>query len=279
VSERDEQADAAVMTAGEHIEELRGCMIRAMAGAAVGIILCFVFHGYLLEVLVAPYIAVCRDRGLPATLVTLRPQEAFLTVTQVSVVGGLIVSSPWWIWQLWRFVAAGLLPRERRWAKLLGGFGGLCFLGGVVFLYLAVLPLCLGFFLDFGGQMAPAAGPTPASAPASVPAAGWMVQPMTSLAEYVDLVTGMALAFGIAFLLPVAVVLLASVQMVTVKGLSKARRYVVFVAAIVGAVLTPPDVLSQIALAAPLVGLYELGVLVARIIERRRRREEARNSS
>jgi sec-independent protein translocase protein TatC len=318
------------MTPGEHVEELRGCMVRALYGIGAAVIGCFLLRGHILDLLLRPLVTALEAKGLPSEVVTFRPQEAFLTVAKLSLVGGLIAASPWWIYQLWTFVAGGLYRREQRWAKMLAAFGSACFLGGVVFLYLLVLPLCLQFFIGFNetlGLPAPELdGPAAASQPASVPAAGgaplsvpalaadpqgapaseaekawlwyntterkvkvrlrdgrtlslktgrdWHVLPMYSLAEYIDLVLGLELAFGIAFLLPVAVLLLAEADLVTVEGLSRARRYVLFGAFVVGAILTPPDVISQVALALPLIVLYEVGILMARLVRRRRRKHD-----
>ena len=264
-----EEIDDAAMSPGEHIEELRGCLIRALYGVLVGIIACFLLRAQILDLLCRPFIAACIAKGTKYELVTYSPQEAFLTVAKLAVLGGLIVSAPWWIWQLWRFVASGLLRKERRWAGLFAAFGSMCFLGGVYFLYAVILRLCLMFFIVFAGSLSVAVPPETAIAtqPASM-----TIQPMYSLRAYVDLALGLAFAFGIAFMLPVAVLLLAMLDIVSVAGLSRSRRYVIFGAVVLGAILTPPDVVSQLALAGPLVLLYEVGILMARVVERRRRK-------
>lgn len=137
------------MTLSEHIEELRRCLLRALIGLAVGIAVCIALGDQIMAIMCWPAAAVMRYHGMPVHLRVLAPAESFVTYMQVTLIWGLIVSAPYALWQLWRFIGAGLYPRERRlvsrFVPLSLGLFGL----GVAFFLLVMAPLCLNFFVGF----------------------------------------------------------------------------------------------------------------------------------
>jgi sec-independent protein translocase protein TatC len=170
----------------------------------------------------------------------------FLVPMKVSTLVGIVVSLPYTLYQAWAFVAPGLYEHERRFIGPLVVASTVLFLMGMAFAYFFVFPVLFGYVAN--------------SAPQGVAV-------MTDIGSYLDFVTTMFVSFGVAFEVPIAVVLLVRFNLVSVASLKEARSYVIVGAFIIGAILTPPDVISQVMLALPLWVLYEAGVLVARFVE------------
>lgn len=232
-----------------HLAELRRRLLWAFAAMAAATIASFPVAGTLAEFLMDPV------PGL--TFVYLSPPELFLAYVRIAVLAGLMISSPVILFQIWMFVRPGLLKRERR-AILAGLFlGAIFFAAGAAFAFLVLLPLTLRFFLQYATER---------------------IEALFSFGEYVGFVTSLVLSFGAAFELPVITAILAALGVVKGSTLAKARRYAVLLVFIVAAILTPPDVVSQVLLALPMLFLFELSVIAARRIERnaerRRTREE-----
>jgi len=149
------------MTFGEHLDELRKRIIRALAGGLIGVALCVYFMFDIYRVVVRPYILVAQLHHANEALATLKPQESFFTVLTLAVKAGLILTSPWIIFQLWQFVSAGLFKKERKIVYKYVGPSAFLFLVGVAFFYFIVLPMTLNFFFSFSLQSAPMKPPTP----------------------------------------------------------------------------------------------------------------------
>ncbi len=260
------------MTLGEHLEELRSRLLRAIIGVVVGMVVCFFLGRYLFAVLFWPLNVATggnAPRMYPRSL-----SEPFGTYLRVSLICGAILSSPYGLYQMWKFIAAGLYQRERRAVRRYLLPSVALFALGVVFFLVVVAPLVIGFFLNFASSSFP--GPPNwgldwlgrllgrPELPASQPTAGGSyVQPWLSLGEYVSFVGMMCLVFGLGFQTPLVVMFLTRSGIVPVERLRRLRRYVFLVICIVSAIITPPDVGSMIALAVPMYLLYELGLLVA----------------
>jgi sec-independent protein translocase protein TatC len=182
---------------------------------------------------------------LVATAVT----TPFFVPMKVAMLTAVVLSLPWTIYQAWGFVAPGLYTHEKRFVLPLVLASTLLFLAGMSFAYFLVFPIVFGFIVGV--------------APAGVTV-------MTDIGNYLDFVITMFLAFGLAFEVPVVVVLLVKMGMVSVEKLREIRSYVIVGAFIIGAIFTPPDVVSQIMLAVPLWLLYEIGIVAARLMERKR---------
>ncbi len=245
----DSHVELSRMSLADHIAELRIRLIKALLGLAVGAVICLVFGRHVLSFLQAPVIAALQRYEYPPNLNTFNPIEYFSVYVHVGLICGLMVASPWVFYQIWAFIAAGLYKRERRMVLLFGPCSLLLFLAGVACMYFVVLPLALGFFLRFSQGMA---------------------EPLYNWAGYITMVLNFALAFGIGFQTPLVVIFLVISGLVPLAQLRKVRRYVIVVALAAAAILTPPDWQSQILLAVPMLGLYELGLTAAWLIIRKK---------
>ncbi|MBN1586383.1 MAG: twin-arginine translocase subunit TatC [Candidatus Omnitrophica bacterium] len=217
----------------EHLEELRRRLLFCLLVLILASCLVYSQMDRILAVLVEPV----------GQLVFLGPAEAFLARLKLAVLGGFILGVPVWTWQLWRFVLPGLRPSETRAIAGLLPATVLFFYMGAAFSYWIVLPVGLDFLLSFGSER---------------------VVPMISIGNYFGFVGLMALIFGFAFQMPL--LLLASVRagVLRLEQLLAARRYVILGSFVLGAVLTPPDVVTQVLMGGCLIALYEASLLLIR---------------
>lgn len=223
-----------------HLIELRNRLLRAVAGWLVVFVCLFPFADRIYHLLAAPLLAkLPQGAQMIATAVT----TPFFVPMKVTMMAAFLIALPWMIYQCWAFIAPGLYAHEKRLIRPLLAAAVVLFFMGMAFAYFAVFPVVFGFLVG--------------SAPAGVAV-------MTDIAEYLDFVIGMFLAFGFAFEVPIAVILLALMGWVNLAQLKEARSYVIVGAFVLGAIFTPPDIVSQCMLAIPLWLLYELGLLVVR---------------
>jgi sec-independent protein translocase protein TatC len=222
-----------------HLVELRSRLIRVVLGIVVTFLCLFPFANKLYTLLAQPLLAKLPAGGhLIATAVT----TPFLVPLKVAFATAMLVSLPYTLTQIWGFVAPGLYAHEKRFVAPLVVISTLLFFVGMAFAYFVVFPVVFGFFVS--------------TAPEGV-------QVMTDIGNYLDFVITLFIAFGVAFEVPVIVVALVKFGWVSVAKLKEIRSYVIVGAFILGAIFTPPDVVSQLMLAIPLWVLYELGVFVA----------------
>lgn len=227
-----------------HLGELRQRLIKSVVAVAIGTIVAFIFSDQILDILVEPYRAFDPD----AALATFRPTEAFSVVMRLSLWGGAIIASPVITYQIWRFVAPALSPREKRWVVPVVAILAVLFLGGIVVGYLA-LERGLAFLLDFGGDA---------------------LLPVIGADFYLKFAMRFLLAFGIAFQFPVFLFSAAAFGLVTSQKLRSSRRWMVVIILIAAALITPSgDPLTLMMLAAPLYILFELAILAIRFILRK----------
>ena len=245
----DSDIELSRMSLADHIAELRIRLIKALLGLAVGAVVCLIFGRGILNFLRTPVLAALQQYEHPANLKELVPVEFFSVYVHVGLICGLILASPWVFYQIWAFIAAGLYKRERRMALLFGPCSLLLFLAGVACMFFAVLPLTLGFLLRFSQGMS---------------------EPSFTWAGYMTMVMNFGLAFGIGFQTPLVVIFLAVSGLVPLDQLRKVRRYIIVAVLTAAAILTPPDWQSQILLAVPMLGLYELGLAVAWLMTRKK---------
>ena len=292
------------MTIGEHLEELRARVILGLIGFVVVTGVLLLFGDQVLLIFCRPLFKTLQQKGLNPQLYYTKLGEGFTVWLKIVMISAATLSSPWVLYQLWQFVAAGLYPHERTYVTRYAPMSIALLVAGMLFVYVLVLPWTIQFFLDFAGSVPmPQSHPTTAQAhvPTTIPSLPgepgaprafemWydsaikqvkifipgegvrvlpflpdnLLAPHISLDDYIDLVVGMLIVFGLSFQLPLVVMALARVGIVEVAALKHARRYVYFVLAIVACVITPGDVITaSLALTVPLCLLYELGIWLA----------------
>jgi sec-independent protein translocase protein TatC len=233
---------AAQETFLSHLIELRSRLVRSLV-AVVIILLCLVpWAKNIYALLAAPLL-----RALPAgaTMIATDVTGTFFVPLKVTLMAAFLVALPYVLWQAWAFVAPGLYHHEKRLALPVIVSSFIFFLIGMAFAYFVVFPIAFGFFASY--------------APAGVTM-------MTDIDKYLSFVLTMFIAFGVTFEVPVIVIVLVRLRMITLEKLRSIRAYVIVGAFVVGAIFTPPDVVSQLLLAVPLWLLYELGMLFARFV-------------
>ena len=246
----DSGSEGAEMPFLDHLEELRWRIIWSLAALVVGVgVGFFVLVQFdLLAVLERPILPYLEGRKLVYT----HPGDPFNIVLSAAIVIGIALALPVILHQLWSFIAPALYKHEKRVAVGVFFFAVLLFIGGASLGWLVVLPLALPWLMGFGGSA---------------------LQPMITAADFFGFATSMALAFGIAFELPILILALAALGIVTPQLLNKFRRHAVVACVIVGAFLTPGDLIwTTIAMAVPLYFLFELSVALSYVVHRRRQR-------
>ena len=236
------------MSVGDHLEELRKRVIYALLGVAVCTVAGLIFGGKIINFIELPYTAVM---GKDSQLQTLAPAEGLTSYFKITLISGLILSSPWVFYHLWMFVAAGLYPHEKRYVNVAAPFTAVLFICGAVFFLLVVAPLALQFLVKINKHLG--------------------LSSHWTFLYYIAFVTNLMLIFGIAFQTPVVIFFLNRTGIVNLTTLCKSRKYVLLIIVIVSAMATPPDVISQIALAIPLYLLFELGILLSYLAARRKK--------
>ncbi len=227
----------------EHLAELRTRLIRSLISIAVFAVIAFTQVDFFFDIFQEPLNKVFPD----LKLVALTPTESFFTALKISILVGFVLASPFVFYQVWKFIEPALYENEKRLLVPFVLFTTVFFTAGVLFAFFGVLPLAIKFLLTFGYEQL-------------------SVDPMLSVSSYISFVIRLLLAFGITFELPVIISLLARLGLVTPETLIKIRPYFIVGIFILAAVLTPPDVVSQIFLALPLLVFYELSIIAAKIL-------------
>lgn len=233
----------------DHLAELRARLVRACIWVVIGFGVCWYYVDPLFDILVNPLLAVLPE-GTHAQYTTL--PEAFFTRMYVAFVAGLFLASPAIFYQIWAFVAPGLYEEEKRHIIPIAILSALFFIGGACFCYFIVFPFAFSFFISY-------------SSPEIV------ITPKIS--DYLSFVLKLLFAFGIIFEMPIFTLFLSRMGLLTASMMRKARKYAVVVIFILAAILTPPDVLSQLLMACPMLLLYEVSIGVAAIFGRKKKAE------
>jgi|TARA_B110000093_G_C12873895_1_gene368905 sec-independent protein translocase protein TatC len=238
-----------------HLAELRKRLIQSFIFLIIFFIGCYFFAEHLYGFLVEPYAKAVKNDGTQRRLIFTALQETFLTYLKVSFFAAFFVTCPFILMQIWKFIAPGLYKHEKiAIVPYLILTPILFFLGGMLVYYL-IMPLAIKFFLSFES---------------SGLITGLPIQLEAKVNEYLSLIMKLIFAFGISFQLPVVLSLLARVGIVDSKFLKERRKYVVVIIFTVAALLTPPDPITQIGLAIPLLILYELSIISVSIIEKKK---------
>lgn len=241
------------MSLGDHLEELRARIILALAGLALGLIVCLILGGWIVRFIERPYV---RIMGEQTRLQALGPTDGFICYMQIALISGLILSSPWVFYQLWMFVAAGLYPHEKKYVYTAIPFIAFLFITGAMFFMFVIGPVGLTFLIKFNQEFLGVAS-------------------NFTFKNYVSFIALMMLVFGLGFQMPLVIFLLIKTGIVSTDTLRKSRKFVILTVVIIAAVATPgPDPFSQLALAIPLYGLFELGILLAGLSERHKTNEK-----
>lgn len=233
------------MTLTEHLGELRVRLVRVLIGAGLGFLLCYGVSEQLFMWLAQPLAAV-----MPADtkLIYTSVPEGFFVYLKVAFVAGVFVASPYIFYQVWAFIAPGLYREERQQVLPLALFSAFFFVLGASFCYFLVFPYAFTFFMSYSTGM---------------------IVAMPSINEYLSFSLKMILAFGLIFEMPLFAFFLARMGLITAGWMRRVRRYAVLVVFVVAAILTPPDVFSQMLMAVPMLVLYEISIYVAAAVGRK----------
>ena len=261
----------------EHLAELRTRLIRAVLAFIVGMVICFAFGGQILDFLLIPIENTMRDLGNPNPVMQYTaPQEYFFTLIRISMVGGLALSFPVIGYQLWRFVAPGLYKSEKNAFLPFLISSPLLFLLGAAFAQYVVVPLAMAFFLGFADLPSMMAAFVSGTAEqGTVPATDRGIDIVFNgkVNETLDITLKMIVAFGLCFQLPVLLTLMGKAGLASAAGLRSTRKYAVVGILTVAALVTPPDVTTQVILFTVVYGLYEISIFLVARVETKREAE------
>ena len=233
-----------------HLTELRKHLILSVILFTVVTLIAFYFSDVLVDDMVS--------KAKTTQFVYLSPAELFTSYMRIAVVAGLLVSLPFFLNRLWVFVKPGLYETEVKTIRIALLLGFILFIAGMVFAYMLVLPMSLDFFARFQTER---------------------VQSAVGFANYFDYVTKIVFSFALVFELPIVVVVLVSMRIFETAYLKKNRKYVLLIVVTIAAVITPPDVVSQVLLSVPMMLLFELGIFLGSIIEKKHAKEIAEEES
>ena len=228
--------EAGSMSLIDHLGELRGRIIVALVAMIIGTVVSYYYVEDIIQILIAP----------AGKLYYTKPTEAFFTYMKISIISGLIVSSPVWFYQIWAFIIPALSKGEKKVTFLIVPSAISLFIIGVLFSYYLVLPTAIEFFIGFGTDG---------------------LQPLFSIGQYIDFVVGFIIPFGITFELPLIIVALGALGILSSQRVRSFRKIFILLAFIVGGAISPtPDMLSQTMIAGPMVLLYEISHGILRYI-------------
>ena len=244
------------MSFWDHLNELRSRLIRSLLAVSIGIGIAWTYREPILAWLTRPYTVAWTTLKLagPPNLHFPGPADLFFSYMKLAVLGGVVFAAPVVFYQLWSFIAPGLYAREKRLAVPFVAASSLLFGVGIYFAWRVALPLAYRYLLGLSGN---------------VTGSNLSVTPTIMIEQYLDSISQMLLAFGVAFELPVLALFLSLAGIITHRHLIRFARYFIVVAFIVAAVFTPPDIVSQLILAVPLCLLYGLSIVVTWIFGRR----------
>lgn len=229
-----------------HLEELRKRLISCAIAIGVGFFIAYFFAERLFRILVFPLKSVMPEgdrlifTGLP---------DMFFTYLKVAFITGIMAAAPFLFYQIWMFVAPGLYQREKKLVIPFVACSTILFVGGSLFGYFIVFPFGFKFFLSFSNEL---------------------VQALPSVKQYFSFSIKLLFAFGVVFELPVVIFFLTKMGVVTPQFLKQKRKYAILLTFVVGAILTPPDVITQCMMAGPLILLYEIGILVSKLASKKK---------
>ncbi|MBW1972147.1 MAG: twin-arginine translocase subunit TatC, partial [Deltaproteobacteria bacterium] len=234
----------------EHLEELRARLIKSAIALGIGFVICYIYSKQLFNILLMPL-----TRVLPkgSSMVFISLTEPFFTYLKVAFLAGLFLSSPFIFYQLWKFVSPGLYTKEKKYVIPFVLLSTIFFVGGACFGYFVVFPYGFKFFLGLATKN---------------------IRPFPSIRDYLSFSSKLLIAFGLIFEIPLITFFLAKIGLITSTFLSSKRRYAILVMFVLAAIFTPPDIVTQLMMALPLMLLFEASVIVAKIFGRKPEEEK-----
>jgi sec-independent protein translocase protein TatC len=236
----ESEVAASEMSFGDHLEELRSRLVRSMAAAFIAFFVLFAYGKEVMAIVIAPFQKVANELHISSILNATAPGSSFFATMKVALIAAVIVVAPVWIWQAWSFVSVGLYRNERVWVYRFAPLMILLFVSGVLFGYFLLIPIGLQYLLSFQDPA--------------------LMQNWIGLGEYLAFFLTLTFVLGLVFQLPIVLALLTRLGILEIETLRTKRRHFILGAFIVSALLTPPDPITQVLMAIPLLFLYELGV-------------------
>ncbi len=237
--------DGKNLTLTEHLDELRKRLIYSALVFIVSALICYTFAERIIRDMV--------DLAGDIEFVFISPAELLLANVKLAMIGGIIIAAPFLIIQVWLFVSPGLNSKERKLVAAAISMGGVFFAAGAIFAYFMVIPIMLVFFMGFELDI---------------------ISPMISFSSYMGFILSTVIAFGAIFELPILMILLTKFGIVKVSFIRKNRKYLVLGIFALAAIITPPDIISQLLLALPMILLTELGIFLSGIFAREKKEEQ-----
>lgn len=229
-----------------HLEELRKRLVVCAIGVGAGFVIAYIFAERLFQLLVAPLKAVMPEGD---QLIFTNLPEMFFAYIKVAFIAGILAAAPLIFYELWMFIAPGLYQKEKKMAIPFVISSTILFVGGALFGYFVVFPFGFKFFIGFSNEY---------------------VKALPSVKQYFSFSMKLLFAFGVVFELPVIIFFLSKMGIVTPQFLKQKRKYAILLAFVLAAILTPPDVITQCMMAGPLIVLYEIGILVSRVAQKKK---------
>ena len=256
-SRRNAAGDAAgpsgTMSFLQHLQELRKCIFRAILGVVIAFFFCFAYADKIYGFMSVPLVAILKAHHLQPKLVYFNPIDPFNLYIKLGLIAGLFLASPWVLYQLWAFIAPGLYPRERRYVIPFVLCTSALFICGGIFAYRFAFPMALNFLIGYASRFTP----------------------QININEYFDLFATVVLGLGLVFELPTLIFFLALLGIVDARFLIRNFRYAVLIIAILAAAITPTsDITTMMVFAAPMIALYVLGIGIAYIFGKDRRKRK-----
>jgi sec-independent protein translocase protein TatC len=233
-----------------HLKELRDRLIVCVIAVGVAFIITYAFKERIFAFLMQPFVQV-----MPAgsSFIFTNVTEAFITYFKIAIVAAIFLGSPVLLYEIWMFVAPGLYEMEKNYVYPFIIFGSLLFIAGALFCYFVVMPVLFRFFVGYASEF---------------------VIPMPSLKEYMSLALKLLITFGFIFLMPLVAYYLSKAGIINHRLLSAKRRYAILGIFVLSAIITPPEMTSQLLIVLPLIGLYEVSIIIARIFGKKKPPEE-----
>lgn len=241
-------ADDGQLTLVEHLGELRKRLIISSIAIIIGSLLCYNYIEAIIQLIVRP------AKGME--FIYLSPPELFMSYVQISLVLGAFTAAPVVLFQIWMFIKPGLKDRERKYVLVAMFMGMIFLLMGVAFAYFVIVPMTLQFFVKLSVGN---------------------ITPLFSFENYISFISSLILSFGLVFELPMIIILLTQLGLVSPNTFKKYRKMVILGIFIVSAILTPPDVVSQVFMAIPMLVLFEFSIFVSTIIYNKKEKEKQKN--